>query len=337
MRVGLVGLGVMGRNHLRVLGDLPGVEVAAISDPVDAAIAAALEAAPGAAAFSNAHGLLAQGGLDAAIIAAPTRFHAALVADAIDRNLPILVEKPLAADSAEALDLVRRAEAAGSIVQVGHVERFNPAVTRLFERLAASSGDALWAIEAVRESPLPPRISDVGVVRDLMVHDLDLACAVAGGAPRSVSAVAGSRIIEGREDFAEALLTFDGGAVARIRASWLAPAKRRSLLVTTSGGSYDVSLLERAISFTSADPDSSTIIDGFAPVQPGRTSNVPAERQEPLALELASFLAAARGEHRPAVGIRDGARAVVLADAVLESARLGGAPVQPNLGGFGAV
>jgi predicted dehydrogenase len=222
-------------------------------------------------------------------------------------------------------------------VQVGHVERFNPAVTRLFEQMSGSAGEALYAIEAMRESPLPERISDVGVVRDLMVHDIDLACAIAGSSPLSVTAVAGSRLIEGREDFAEALFTFPGGAVARIRASWLAPAKRRQLLVTTSAGAYDVSLLQRTVSFTSADPNSSAMLDGFAPVQPGRTADLPAARQEPLALELSAFLAAARGEAKPAVSIHDGARAVILADAVLESARGGGVPVRPNLEAIAAV
>jgi predicted dehydrogenase len=208
----------MGRNHLRVLATLPEVEIVAISDPVDAARNAALAVAPAATAYTDAAELLNHPGLEAAIIAAPTRFHAALVIRAIERKIPILVEKPLAADSAEALDLVARATAAGAIVQVGHVERFNPAVTRLFEQMGGSAGEALYAIEAMRESPLPERISDVGVVRDLMVHDIDLACAIAGSSPLSVTAVAGSRLIEGREDFAEALFTFTGGAVARIRA-----------------------------------------------------------------------------------------------------------------------
>jgi len=337
MKIGLIGLGVMGRNHLRVLATLPNVEIVAISDPVDAARDAALTVAPSATPYVDAAELLDHPGLEAAIIAAPTRFHAALVIRAIERKIPILVEKPLAADSAEALDLVARATAAGAIVQVGHVERFNPAVTRLFEQLGGSAGEALYAIEAMRESPLPERISDVGVVRDLMVHDIDLACAIAGSSPLSVTAVAGSRLIEGREDFAEALFTFAGGAVARIRASWLAPAKRRQLLVTTSAGAYDVSLLQRTVSFTSVDPNSSAMLDGFAPVQPGRTADLPAARQEPLALELSSFLAAARGEAKPAVSIRDGARAVILADAVLESARAGGVPVRPKLEAIAAV
>lgn len=337
MKVGLIGLGVMGRNHLRVLATLPDAEIVAISDPVDSARDAALAVAPAATPYADPAALLSHPGLEAAIIAAPTRFHAALVVRAIERRIPILVEKPLAADSAEALDLVARATAAGAVVQVGHVERFNPAVTRLFEQMGGGAGEALYAIEAMRESPLPERISDVGVVRDLMVHDIDLACAIAGGSPLSVTAVAGSRLIEGREDFAEALFTFPGGAVARIRASWLAPAKRRQLLVTTSAGAYDVSLLQRTVSFTSADPNSSAMLDGFAPVQPGRTAELPAARQEPLALELSSFLAAARGEAKPAVGIRDGARAVVLADAVLESARNGGSPVRPNLEAIAAV
>jgi predicted dehydrogenase len=162
MRVGLIGLGVMGRNHLRVLTTLPDAEIVAISDPVDSARDAALAVAPSATPYADAAELLNHPGLQAAIIAAPTRFHAALVIRAIERKIPILVEKPLAADSAEALDLVARATAAGAIVQVGHVERFNPAVTRLFEQMGGSAGEALYAIEAMRESPLPERISDVG-------------------------------------------------------------------------------------------------------------------------------------------------------------------------------
>lgn len=98
-----------------------------------------------------------------------------------------------------------------------------------------------------------------------------------------------------------------------------------------------MSLLQRTVSFTSADPNSSAMLDGFAPVQPGRTADLPAARQEPLALELSAFLTAARGAATPAVSIHDGARAVILADAVLESARGGGVPVRPNLEAISAV
>jgi len=172
-RVAVIGAGVMGRNHVRVLRELGEVDLVAVADAnLDAAIKVA--GIHGTRGYGSHKELFAQEKPDAVIVAAPTNNHHALVVDALDAGCHVLVEKPIAATLEEADDLVARAAAAKRVLAVGHIERYNPAVIELKRRLADGQLGRVFQMNARRLGPFPQRIRDVGVVVDLATHDIDV-------------------------------------------------------------------------------------------------------------------------------------------------------------------
>ena len=231
VRVGLIGLGAMGRNHLRVVGTLEGARLVAVADVDEPSLGAAC-AATGAQGFAEPLAMLAEADLDAVIIAAPTTSHAPLALAAIERRIAVLVEKPLAATPAEADTIVAAAAAPGAPpVQVGHIERFNPAVLELVRLLEHGWLSTVFAITSRRAGPFPARIRDVGVTVDLATHDVDILCAIAGERPARVSAETAQRIHAAHEDLLFGLMSFPSGTVAMLDVDWLTPVKRRQLTV----------------------------------------------------------------------------------------------------------
>jgi UDP-N-acetylglucosamine 3-dehydrogenase len=322
LHVGLIGLGSMGRNHLRVLGGLPGVRLAAVADPDVAALAAAT-AGSGAQTFAEPMLMLSEADLDAVVIAAPTTSHLPLTLAAVERGIAVLVEKPLAATPAEADRIVAAASAAGAPpVQVGHVERFNPAVLELERLLKSGWLSTVFAISSRRAGPFPARIRDVGVTVDLATHDVDILCAIAGERPCRVSAETARRIHADHEDLLFGLMSFPSGTVAMLDVDWLTPAKRRQLTVVGEEGMFELDYLTQHLTFARAtDTTNPRLIGGYAPTFEAELVELPVATGEPLAAELAAFVRVVRDGGRPLVGAADGRWAVVLADALLTAAR----------------
>jgi len=320
LRIGLIGLGSMGRNHLRVLGELPGARLAAISDPVAGTLEAAV-AASGVAGFRDSEALLDHPGLDAVVIAAPTTVHLPLALAAIACGIPVLVEKPLAASPEEGLRLATAARDAGVPVQVGHIERFNPAVRELGRLLAGGALSSIYAITSRRAGPFPARIRDVGVTIDLATHDADILSWIAGQRPVRVSAETAQRIHAGHEDLLFGLLHFPSGAIGMLDVNWLTPDKRRSLVVLGEEGMFELDYLTQRLTFSRAEAKPvPTLIRGYAPTFEGDVTEIPVERQEPLVAELISFLGVVQRGGRPEVSAEDGLWAVAIADALLRAA-----------------
>ena len=169
LRVGVIGAGIMGSNHARVLAGLPDATLVGIVDPLPEHRTRAT-ALVGCRAFANLDDLLAEG-VDAVTIAAPTHLHHEIALACIARNIHVLVEKPIASSVEEGQEIVAAASRAGVTLMVGHVERFNPAVAAIKQ---AISGEDILSIGITRVGPFPPRMSNVGVVIDLAVHDIDL-------------------------------------------------------------------------------------------------------------------------------------------------------------------
>jgi UDP-N-acetylglucosamine 3-dehydrogenase len=322
VRVGLIGLGAMGRNHLRVVGTIEGARLVAVADPDETSLGAAC-AATGAQGFAEPLAMLAEADLDAVIIAAPTTSHAPLALAAIERRIAVLVEKPLAATPAEADTIVAAAAAPGAPpVQVGHIERFNPAVLELVRLLEHGWLSTVFAITSRRAGPFPARIRDVGVTVDLATHDVDILCAVAGERPARVSAETAQRIHAAHEDLLFGLMSFPSGTVAMLDVDWLTPVKRRQLTVVGEEGMFELDYLSQRLTFASAtDTTNPRLIAGYAPTFEGEITEVPVATGEPLAAELEAFLRVVRVGGRPVVSAEDGRWAVVLADALLTAAR----------------
>ena len=322
-RVGLIGLGVMGRNHLRVLEGLDGVRVAAVSDPVPGALATVPDI-DGRQAFHEAVTMLDEAELDAVVIASPTMTHLPLALAAIQRNIAVLVEKPLAATPEQADEIVHAAYRTGVPVQVGHVERFNPAVLELGRLLDGGWLSTVYAIASRRGGPMPDRIRDVGVTIDLATHDVDILCFVAAERPVRVNAETAQRVHQDHEDLLFGLMRFPSGTVAMLDVDWLTPSKRRTLTVLGEEGMFELDYLSQKLTFTrGADVSKPKLIFGYAPTFAGETVELPVPAGEPLAAELADFLRVIRTGAQPKVSVEDGRVAVVLADALIRAARTG--------------
>ena len=252
LRVGLIGLGSMGRNHQRVLGGLPGVRLAAVADP-DADARTAATAGSDARGFAEPMAMLSDADLDAVVIASPTTSHMQLTLGALDLGIAVLVEKPLAATLAEADRIVAAASVVGAPpVQVGHIERFNPAVIELERLLKAGWLSKVIAISSQRVGPFPARTRDVGVTVDLATHDVDILCAIAGERPARVSAEAARNSHAEHEDLLFGLMSFPSGIVARLDVDGLTPATRRRLTVLGEEGVFELDYLAQRLTFARA-------------------------------------------------------------------------------------
>ena len=321
LRAGLVGLGSMGRNHLRVLASMDGVTLTAVADPDPEALAGATTAT-GAQGFEEPLALIAEADLDLVVIAAPTTTHLPIALAAVERGIAVLVEKPLAATPDEASLIVAAAETPGAPpVQVGHIERFNPAVLELGRLLAAGWLSTVYAITSRRAGPFPARIRDVGVTVDLATHDVDMLSWIAGERPARVSAETAQRIHASHEDLLFGLLSFPSGTVGMLDVDWLTPVKRRQLTVVGEEGLFELDYLTQRLTFARAsDMTNPRLIGGYAPTFSGEVEVIPVDNGEPLAAELAAFVQAIRDGSRPVVDAVDGQWAVVIADALLRAA-----------------
>ena len=320
LRLGLAGLGSMGRNHLRVLSARTDLVLAAVADPVAAALADAT-AQTGAQGFAEPLAMIAEAELDAVVIAAPTTAHVPLALAAIERGIAVLVEKPLAATIDEGMRIVVAARAAGAPVQVGHVERFNPAVLELGRLIEDGWLSSVYSIASRRAGPFPARIRDVGVTVDLATHDVDILSWIAGERPSRVYAETAQRIHATNEDLLFGLLHFPSGATGMLDVNWLTPAKRRQLIVVGEEGMFELDYLTQRLTFTRAtDTTNPRLIGGYAPTFEGEVVELPVTSTEPLAGEIEAFVSIVRNGGRPVVDAEDGLWAVAIATSLLDAA-----------------
>jgi predicted dehydrogenase len=206
-------------------------------------------------------------------------------------------------------------------VQVGHVERFNPAVLELGRLLEAGWLSTVYAIASRRAGPFPARIRDVGVTIDLATHDVDILSWIAGERPVRVYAEIAQRLHATHEDLLFGLVHFPSGATGMLDVNWLTPAKRRQLVVTGEEGMFELDYLTQRLTFTRATADvSPTLIGGYAPTFEGDVAVLPVANAEPLAAEIDAFVEVVRRGGRPIIDAEDGLWAVAIANGLLESA-----------------
>ena len=320
LRVGLAGLGSMGRNHLRILSGRTDIRLVAIADPVPEALASA-GIGPATQPFGEPLAMIAEGDLDAVVIAAPTTVHLPLALAAIERGVAVLIEKPLAATVDEAMQIAAAARRHDVPVQVGHVERFNPAVLELGRLIEVGWLSSIYAIASRRAGPFPARIRDVGVTVDLATHDVDIISWIAGERPSRVYAETAQRIHADHEDLLFGLLHFPSGTTGMLDVNWLTPVKRRQLVVVGEEGMFELDYLTQRLTFTRAtDTTNPRLIKGYAPTFEGEVAELPVASAEPLAAEIDSFLRIVRDGGRPVVDAEDGLWAVAVATSLLSAA-----------------
>ncbi len=293
VRTGVVGVGSMGENHARVYAELPGVELVGVAD-ADADRAAAVAAEYGTEAVPEDE---LRRRADAVSVAVPTAYHAPVVRRCIDAGVDVLVEKPFVDDAETGRELARRAREAGVTLQVGHVERFNPAVTALSDILP---GLDVIAVSARRLGPPVARDISDGVVSDLMIHDLDVVRSLVDSEVTDVSAVAPDA------DHATATLSFADGTVADLTASRVTQRKVRRLDVVAAECLVTVDYLDQSVEIHRSSVPEYVREDGDLRYRhEGVVERPLIDSREPLKCELESFVAVASGDESPRVPPED--------------------------------
>jgi predicted dehydrogenase len=304
VRVGIIGVGIMGYNHARVLAELPHVELVGVADP-DRSQAMLVANMIGCDAVAD-HKTLIGLGIDAAVIAAPTHLHHPIALDCISAGLHVLVEKPIAPSVEEGRQIVAAARRAGVMLMVGHVERFNPSVQSIKQAL---EGEQILSIAITRVGPFPPRMSNVGVVIDLAVHDIDLIrwfteSDIVEVQPQLSSARAS------REDIALLQFRTASGVLAHINTNWLTPFKARTVHVATQEKYVIGDLLTRQV----------TECFGFQQDGSYSMRHLSVGHAEPLRAELIAFIDAIRTGRPPAVSGEEGVASLEVAIRCLNGA-----------------
>ena len=320
IRTAVIGVGAMGRNHVRLHHNLPETELMAVAD-ADVATGEAISRQHSVKVYTDYCAMLDAEPVEAVSICVPTTLHLEVASEVIKRGIHVLVEKPIAATVEEGQALIDQAHAHDVVCMVGHVERFNPAVVELKRRLQQGELGRIFEIVARRKGPFPRRIRDVGVVIDLAAHDLDIMWYLTNAEVTRVYAETAQRVHESREDMLSGLLRFADDTVGVLDINWLTPTKIRELSVIGERGMFQVNYVTQDLFFfENAEAgegwDTLSILRGVAE---GRMIRHMVDKKEPLRTEIESFIATVRGQDVPIVNGEDGLRALRLAQAIVQS------------------
>jgi predicted dehydrogenase len=323
----VIGVGHLGQAHARVLGGLDDVELVGVAD-VSAAQAGQVADRHNTRAYTHFGPLLDQA--DAACIVVPTCHHHSVATSFLDRGIPLLIEKPIAPTVEQAEELVDLARRNGAVLQVGHIERFNPA----FEALCGRPIRPKF-VECERHGPFTGRSTDIGAVLDLMVHDLDLLNALDGSAVVDVEAM-GITVFGGQEDLVNARLRFASGCVAHVTASRISQTPKRRLRIWAAEGYAGIDFMQGRLALVQPSDELRRHGITLAHLDPARRGALKDEiftryllahdevctaAEDQLTRELRHFVDCVRTGSRPRVSGEDGLAAVSLATRVLESLR----------------
>lgn len=305
VNVAVIGVGYLGQFHAEKYASLPDVNLVGIID-VDAARGEQVARKTGSRWYRDPDAL--QGKVDAVSIVVPTAFHHEVALRFLDAGVHVLLEKPIAVTLKQADELIAAADRRNAVLQIGHIERFNPAVSSVKALLSAPR-----FMTAERAAPFTVRCTDVNVVLDLMIHDLDIVTDLAGAEPREVCA-AGASVITPEIDVAQARIVFENGCVADVSASRVSEEKKR-LLRVFEGNTVFTSDYQAQKAWAASRRD------GAVPELIAR--DITTERRDTLLEEIKAFLKSVKDGERPLVSGREGRRALALAQLITDAIEQG--------------
>lgn len=320
LRAGVVGLGVMGRHHSRVLASLEGVEFIGVYDPADE-VPSHVEGRPVVKELDAFLDL----GLDYCVVAAPTIYHLELGRALAERGIHALIEKPVASNTESAHELDTLFTEAGLVGGVGHIERYNPALQSMRRRLEEGMLGEIYQIATRRQGPFPGRIADVGVIKDLATHDIDLTAWVSQQTYVSVNARTAHRSGRVHEDLVIAIGTLSDGTIATHTVNWLSPFKERTTVVTGEFGALVADTLTADLTYfqNGVIQSSWDRVSTFRGVSEGDVTRYALERKEPLLAEHEAFRdAVISGDTSGIVTLAEGALVVATAERLVADGSL---------------
>ncbi|MFE5672437.1 Gfo/Idh/MocA family protein [Agromyces sp. NPDC056523] len=320
LRIGVIGLGMMGRHHVRVTREVEGVRLVAVAD----AQGDPHGVAGGLPVLESVAALIEQG-IDAAVVAVPTGYHEAVALELAQAGVHTLVEKPIASDSAAGERVASAFEKAGLVGAVGHIERYNPALQDLRRRLEEGELGDLYQIATRRQGPFPARIADVGVVKDLGTHDIDLTAWLAQSRYTSIAARTTTRSGRPHEDMVSATGQLESGAITNHLVNWLSPMKERITVVTGERGAFVADTVSADLTFFENGTQTTEweSVAAFRGVSEGSMTRYALAKREPLRSEHEAFRDAILGASANTVTMREGLATLRVAEAVVDSARTG--------------
>jgi len=320
LRAGLIGVGMMGRHHARVLRELDGVELVAIADPGGDphGVAGSLPILP------DIESLIAVG-VDIAVVAVPTRFHEDAALQLAAAGVHTLVEKPIADTLEAGQRMVDAFESAGLVGAVGHIERFNPALQEMRRRIAAGDLGEIYQVITRRQGPFPARIADVGVAKDLASHDIDLTAWVVQSDYRTVFAQTALKSGREHEDMIIASGRLANGVIVNHIVNWLSPMKERITVATGEAGALVADTATGDLTFyaNGTIPLEWESVTAFRGVSEGDVVRYAFPKREPLRVEHEAFRDAVLGHDTDVVTMRQGLRTLEVVEGLLRSARTG--------------
>ena len=316
LRVAIIGLGMMGANHARVLSNLEGVELVAVADPQGDA----QKVSPQIKVLNSVDEVIKLG-VDYCVISAPTAFHEEIALQLIANKIHFLVEKPIADSYASAVKIRDAAKNANIIGAVGHIERFNSALLEARKRVLAGELGTIYQVATRRQGPFPSRISDVGVVKDLATHDIDLTSWITEKKYLQVSANAAFRSGREHEDLISVSGLLEDSIVVSHLVNWLSPLKERKIIITGEKGTFVTDTLRADLTFyeNGKIEISQSELAHFRGVTQGDVHILAFEKPEPLVVEHLNFRDAVLGKKSNVVTLEEGATTVKIADAIIES------------------
>ncbi|MBK9101599.1 MAG: Gfo/Idh/MocA family oxidoreductase [Austwickia sp.] len=321
LRAGLIGLGMMGRHHGRVLGSLEGVQLVAVAD---ASGQDPHGVAPGNVVLRTVQDLI-EARIDYAMVAVPTIYHEEIGLALAEAGIHAMIEKPLAQDTPSAQRLAKAFADRGLIGAVGHIERYNPALQQVRSRLEHGELGTVFQVVTRRQGPFPARIADVGVVKDLGTHDIDLTAWVIGSPYATISARTAYRSGRQHEDLVAITGSLADGTVTNHLVNWLSPFKERVTIITGERGAFIADTLTADLTFHANGSVATTWSDvaRFRGVSEGDMVRYAISKPEPLRLEHEAFRDAVLGKGSDIVTMAQGLDTVRVAEAAIEAARTG--------------
>lgn len=315
LRVGLIGLGAMGRNHARVLAGLDGVEFVGICDPF---VFNGEKYSHGRPIFKNLEELLTRK-INYAVIAVPTQKHLETVRSLAAENIHILIEKPVSHDLNTSLEI--KSLSKDICVGIGHIERYNPAISEAKNKLEMLG--EIFQVITSRQGPYPVRINDVGVVYDLATHDIDATSWITGRRYKSVYGHSRKHLNGSHEDLVSVAASLDSDIVVNHSVNWLSPFKERQIILTGEKGAFRANMLTGELTFfrNGSNLNKWDEIAKLRGVSVGDVIQFSYDKKEPLLLEHENFRDKLLGKKSNIISLEDGVNTVIVADAILRSVK----------------
>ncbi|GCF10069.1 Gfo/Idh/MocA family protein [Dictyobacter arantiisoli] len=331
LKVGVVGAGTMGMNHLRVLSDFSEdqARLVGVAEAAEPALHKAMSRFH-VAGYTDYRRMVEETHPDLVSVVVPTNLHFEVASYLLDQGINVLIEKPMTSTPEEAASLIRLARLRNVKIAIGHIERFNPAILELKRHLLLGEPGKLFQLHARRLGPFPPRIRDVGVILDLATHDVDIMRYLTNSEVKQTYAETQRRIHSTCEDLLLGILRFHDDVIGVLDVNWLTPTKVRELTVTGEKGMFLVNYLTQDITFYENDYTSTSwdALRSLSGVSEGTMTRFKVQKAEPLRLEYEDVLQAIRTDTRPTVTGEDGLETLKVAYRLLASATSTGAMVE---------